>query len=623
MPTNYNVASSVAAMAARAPYQPAIIFPAGRDAKGRAKTVQFSFQQLNEETNSYAHGLSKVGIRQGDRVLMLLHPGAEMIAVVFTLVKMGAVPVMIDPGMGGKAFLQCVAESEPKAMIGLPAAHALRLAAPKPFRTIEHTVVVKDRGWPSVLNRLLAETTLEATHVRGDIPFPIAPTTTEDEAAVAFTSGSTGTPKGVVFQHGMFKAQIELLRDVIGIKPGEVDLALFYIFALFNPALGVTTIIPDMDPTKSAEVNPAYVVEAVLTHGVTNAFGSPVIWKRVAPYCREHGIRLPSLKRVLMAGAPVPPDLIESMVGDVLAEGADVFTPFGATEAMPLTAMSGRAILAQTAAETEAGKGMCVGVPLPGITVRAIKITDAPIAVWDEALVVPTGEIGEIVVKGPVVTRTYLNRPEQTAAAKIRQGDDVWHRMGDLGYFDDHGRLWFCGRKAHRVTTESGPMYPVLCEIVYNRHPDVHRTALVGVGPEGDQEPVLIVEPKPNRFPKDILARQRFTMELLALGSEHSHTRAIQTADFYPAVFPTDVRHNAKIQRGKLAVWAAQQHRKLSAEQRIGQRGFPRSADVTYTGASRQKRRIGDLLSIFGVIAGVAVSALLLIKRLRRKNGAE
>ena len=623
MPTNYNVASSVAAMAARAPYQPAIIFPAGRDAKGRAKTVQFSFQQLNEETNSYAHGLSKVGIRQGDRVLMLLHPGAEMIAVVFTLVKMGAVPVMIDPGMGGKAFLQCVAESEPKAMIGLPAAHALRLAAPKPFRTIEHTVVVKDRGWPSVLNRLLAKTTLEATHVRGDIPFPIAPTTTEDEAAVAFTSGSTGTPKGVVFQHGMFKAQIELLRDVIGIKPGEVDLALFYIFALFNPALGVTTIIPDMDPTRSAEVNPAYVVEAVLTHGVTNAFGSPVIWKRVAPYCREHGIRLPSLKRVLMAGAPVPPDLIESMVGDVLAEDADVFTPFGATEAMPLTAMSGRAILAQTAAETEAGKGMCVGVPLPGITVRAIKITDAPIAVWDETQVVPTGEIGEIVVKGPVVTRTYLNRPEQTAAAKIRQGDDVWHRMGDLGYFDDHGRLWFCGRKAHRITTETGPMYPVLCEIVYNRHPDVHRTALVGVGPEGDQEPVLIVEPKPNRFPKDILARQRLTMELLALGSEHSHTRAIQTADFYPAVFPTDVRHNAKIQRGKLAVWAAQQHRKLSAEQRIGRPAFPRSADVTYAGASRQKRRIGDLLSICGVIAGVAVSALLLIKRLRRKNGAE
>jgi len=623
MPTNYNVASSVAEMAARAPYQPAVIFPAGRDAKGRAKTVQFSFQQLNEETDSYAHGLTRLGIRQGDRVLMLFHPGAELIAVVFALVKMGAVPVMIDPGMGNKAFLQCVAETEPSAMIGLPVAHALRLAVPKPFRTIKHTVVVKERGWPALLNSFLAETTLAAVCLRRDQAFPIAPTTTEDEVAVAFTSGSTGTPKGVVFQHGTFKAQIELLRDVIGIKPGEVDLALLYIFALFNPALGVTTIIPDMDPTKSAEVNPAYLVEAVQTHGVTNAFGSPVIWKRVAPYCREHGIRLPSLKRVLMAGAPVPPDLIQSMVSDVLAEDADIFTPFGATEAMPLTTMSGRAILAETAAKTEAGKGMCVGTPMAGITLRIIKITDAPIAAWDEALVVPTGEIGEIVVKGPVVTRSYLNRPEKTAAAKIRQGTDVWHRMGDLGYFDDQGRLWFCGRKAHRVTSATGPMYPVLCETIYNHHPDVYRTALVGIGPESDQEPVLIVEPKPDRVPKDILARQRFTMELLALGAEHPHTRAIQTVDFYPDVFPTDVRHNAKIQRGKLAVWTAQQHRHLSLGQRVAQPSIPQSTDVAHTGSSRQKRRIGDLLSIFGVITGLVVSALLLVKRLRRKNEAE
>ncbi len=127
----------------------------------------------------------------------------------------------------------------------------------------------------------------------------------------------------------MFKAQIELLRTTIGIEPGEVDLALLYVFALFNPALGVTTVIPDMDPTKSAEVDPAKVVEAIQTYGVTNAFGSPTIWKRVVPYCQEHGIRLRSIKRVLMAGAPVPPDLIEALQTDVLGDEAEVLTPFG------------------------------------------------------------------------------------------------------------------------------------------------------------------------------------------------------------------------------------------------------------------------------------------------------
>ena len=538
---------------------PAVIFPAGRDAGGRAKEVVFSFRQLNQECDSYAHGLSNLGIRPGDRVLLLVHPGVELIAVVFALVKMGAVPVLIDPGMGRRAFLKCVADTRPRALIGLPIAHVLRRLVPKPFATVERTVVV---GGPSLLSGLLADACLARLRVTGCAPFPVAATTTESEAAVAFTSGSTGIPKGVVYHHGMFKAQIELLRTTIGIEPGEVDLALLYVFALFNPALGVTTVIPDMDPTKSAEVNPAYVVEAIQTHGVTNAFGSPTIWKRVAPYCRAHDIRLPSIKRVLMAGAPVPPDLIETLQDEVLSPEASVLTPFGATEAMPLTSIDGHEITTETAPLTEAGRGMCVGTPLPGITMKIIRITDDPIAAWDESLVVPQGEIGEIVVKGPVVTRTYLNRPEQTARAKIREDGEIWHRMGDLGYFDARGRLWVCGRKAHRVRTSTGTLFPVMCETIFNAHPNVNRTALVGVGPAGDQTPVLVVEPLPGEFPATLLERQHFTMELLALGTAYEHTRAIRQVLFYPDVFPTDVRHNAKIQREKLAAWAASKGRK-------------------------------------------------------------
>jgi acyl-CoA synthetase (AMP-forming)/AMP-acid ligase II len=545
----YNVAQPLVETAARVPFRPAIIFPAGRDGHGRSKFIQLTFQQLNQECDRYAHGLSQYGIRQGDRTLVLVRPGVEFIALAFALLKIGAIPVLIDPGMGRRSFLQCVAETEPVNFIGISPAHVLRTLFPRPFRTVQRAITVGRRwfwGGPRLQE-------LRAT--RRD-PFPIAPTTTQDEAAVAFTSGSTGIPKGVVFMHGTFKAQIELLHDEIGYVDGGVDLPGLYIFALYNPALGVTTIIPDMDPSRTAEINPAYVVESIQTHGVTTSFGSPTIWKIVGQYCIEHDIQLSSLKRILMAGAPVPPALI-AQYRDILADG-DVYTPFGATEALPIAIISGHEILAETAEQTEKGRGMCVGRPTTGTTIRIIRITETPIPEWDPSLVLPDGQVGEIVVKGPVVTRRYLHRPQQNAEAKIREGDDVWHRMGDLGYFDDRGRLWFCGRKRHRVETAQELLLPVQCEAIFNHHPAVTRTALVGIGEMGHQHPILIVEPKEAEILTHKSTQDKLARELLAIGAEHQLTQNIHHVLFHPD-FPVDVRHNAKIQREKLAVWAEKQ----------------------------------------------------------------
>ena len=552
----YNTAQTLTEMAARAPFRPAVIFPAGRDDGGRAKFMQFSFQQLNQECDRYAHGLTEYGIRQGDRTLVMIRPGIELIAVAFALLKMGAVPVMIDPGMGQKPFRQCVAEAEPVAFIGIPPAHVLRVLFPKPFRTVKHVVTVGKRWfWGGA--------TLDQVRSERRDPFPVAPTTTESEGAVVFTSGSTGIPKGVIYLHGMFRTQIDLLRNELGIAEGEVDLPGLYIFALFNPALGVTMVFPDMDPTKPAEVNPAYLVEAIQTHGVTNSFGSPAIWKRVGKYCLENDIRLPSIKRILMASAPVPPSLVEDFATRIL-DGGEVNIPFGASEAMPIAMMSGDEIIAETASLSDQGKGMCVGREIRDHSIRIIRITDEPIPEWDDALMLPQGEVGEIVVKGPVVTRVYLNRPQQTALAKIQDVDGIWHRMGDLGYLDEKGRLWFCGRKAHRIETSQGLMLPVPCEAIFNHHPDVNRTALVGVGERGQQRPVLIVEPREDKRPTTKAAWEKFIAELLALGAEHEQTRLIQDVLFCPSSFPVDVRHNAKIQREKLALWAETQLRMSS-----------------------------------------------------------
>jgi acyl-CoA synthetase (AMP-forming)/AMP-acid ligase II len=238
----------------------------------------------------------------------------------------------------------------------------------------------------------------------------------------------------------------------------------------------------------------------------------------------------------------------------VLSPSAEIHTPYGATEALPVSSITGREVLDKHQARSRRGAGTCVGTPLPGVTLRVIRITDEPIERWSDDLIVPAGRIGEIVVAGEVVTREYFGQPEATALAKIRDGERFWHRMGDVGYLDQVGRVWFCGRKAHRVLAAGGTMFTVPCEAVFNEHPSVFRSALVGVGRPGMQRPVIVVEPEAGKFPRGS-RRRLFAAELQELGQGGQLTREIRDVLFHRSL-PVDVRHNAKINREKLAVWA-------------------------------------------------------------------
>ncbi|HEX4049061.1 MAG TPA: peptide synthase, partial [Elusimicrobiota bacterium] len=220
---------------------------------------------------------------------------------------------------------------------------------------------------------------------------------------------------------------------------------------------------------------------------------------------------------------------------------------YGATESLPVALIGSSEILGETAELTERGRGVCVGRPAAGVDVAVIRITDAGIPQWRDALRLAPGEVGEIVVKGPVVTREYFRRPEADAAAKIADETAVRHRMGDLGYIDERGRLWFCGRKAHRIKTENGELYTIPIEGIFNSHPAVKRTALVGVGLRA----VLCVELEPGMK----LDRQALTRELLSLAGTHDAAKEIKIILYHPS-FPVDIRHNAKIFREKLAAWA-------------------------------------------------------------------
>ncbi|MFZ7126815.1 MAG: fatty acid CoA ligase family protein [Desulfobacterales bacterium] len=544
-PDTVNIANRLRDTAARHPYKRAVVCTAGRDRFGRAAYVHLTFEQLDRESDCLAHGLAAAGIQKGVRTVLMVPPGIDFFVLTFALFKAGAIPVVVDPGMGIQRMVECLRSTRSRAFVGIPKAHLLRGLFREAFQSIKTSVVVGPRWF-------FGATTLHGLYHRPWRPYTPAGTRRDDAAAILFTTGSTGPAKGAVYTHGNFDAQIEQIQAHFAIADDEIDLPTFPLFALFDPALGMTAVIPDMDPTRPAAVNPDAVIEPILNHGVTNMFASPALLNRVGGFGKANGIRMPSLRRVVSAGAPVSPDNIEQFSA-MLAESAEVHTPYGATEAVPVLSIGSREILSETRRLSDQGFGICVGRPINDIAVRIIRISDSPIAAWTDELEVRDGDIGEIAVKGPIVTRRYFDNPEADTLHKIQDGDGFWHRMGDLGWRDSKGRIWFCGRKSHRVTTPNGDLFTIPCEAVFNRHPSVLRSALVGIGDPGRQTPVICIETVSEHSRAD---REQLTRDLLELGRENPLTQGIQTI-LYHRSFPVDIRHNSKIFREKLADWAA------------------------------------------------------------------
>jgi acyl-CoA synthetase (AMP-forming)/AMP-acid ligase II len=465
----------------------------------------------------------------------MVKPGLDLIRIVFALFRMGAVPIVIDPGMGLKRFLRCVRHSQPQAVVGIPAA----IWVARLFRPSFSGVSVK----LSVGSGF--EQTIAQYNAQGD--FPVVDSAEEELAAVLFTSGSTGPAKGVCYAHGMFVAQVEAIRAQYGIAPGEVDLPMLPVFALFNPALGMCTVVPEMNPSRPATVDPEKIVRAIQQNSVTNSFGSPALWTKIARYCEAHAVTLPSVRRILMAGAPVPPALMRQM--EAIIPNGKIHTPYGATEALPVSSIASTEVLSETAGRTALGDGTCVGTPLPGVDVRIIEPVDGPIATLAEIVELPVGAIGEIIVRGPSVTRSYDKRPDADADSKIADGEWHWHRMGDLGWIGEAGHLWFCGRKIEHVQTAEGPLYTDCCEAIFNAHPHVFRSALIDVG---GGRPAIVIEPEAGAFPAGDSARAEFIESLREIAQQHAMTNGID-AFYFEKSFPVDVRHNAKIHRLSLA----------------------------------------------------------------------
>ena len=531
-----NVAGHLALAASSHPDRPAI-FPA---CEGAFPVKTFS--ELEADVASCSRLLRSEGIRPGDKVLLMVRPGYELILTAFALFHLGAPPVVIDPGMGLRNFLRCVQRTKPSSLIGIPSACILAYLCRGTFRSVQAKIVVRGGSF------------LRKLHVhRSAKLFPAAEVTPDTLAAILFTSGSTGPPKGVCYDHGIFAAQVKMLQENFGITLGETDLATLPVFALFNPALGMTTVVPNMDPRHPAQADAGKLTDAIQKHKVANAFGSPVLWRKLADHCETHDLTLPSIRRAFLAGAAASPNLVERLVP--LLPNARILIPYGATEALPVSVCDAAEVLA-VRRRTERGEGSCLGKPLPGMDVHILPICNSPLPDLDEIAPLSPGEVGEITVGGPVVTKCYDQMPGATFDAKVRDGDRILHRMGDLGYLDKEGFLWFLGRKTECILTQDGPLETERAEPIANALKKVRRSALVGLGDDREKEPALVVEPEPNHFPRNATEEKTFATAILDALHEHKRLRCIRRI-FFERTFPVDTRHNAKIHRLSLArKWA-------------------------------------------------------------------
>lgn len=543
---------------------------------------ELDFLNLDRQSDAIAFALNAHGIERGMKAVLMVTPSLDFFALTFALFKAGVIPILVDPGMGIRNLKQCFAEAAPDAFIGIPKAHIARRLFGWGKGSIKSLLNVDDgkTGLAAKLIRIgtgaiSLSTLLQSTSVQSSAPkseYPMVMLKSDEIAAILFTSGSTGTPKGVVYSHGMFEAQIQALKNDYGICHGERDLATFPLFSLFGPALGMASIVPEMDASKPITANPEFLFAAIEKYQCSNIFVNPALLERLGRAGEQKQHKLPSVQRVISAGAPATIASI-ARFSKMLSQGVPILNSYGATESLPISMIASDALFATTDI-TDNGGGICVGRAIDGVTIRIIAISEEVIPVWDDALQLNNGEIGEIVVQGPMVSQSYyLNNSQHasqnesqgkraTAAAKIWDSatDTVRHRMGDLGYLDDQGLLWMCGRKAHRVDATLNGLfakryYSIPCERIFNTHPNVKRSALVGVKVANEIEPLICIE-----LDQSLVCNksQQLYQDLIAIAEQFTQTQGIRRFLIHPD-FPVDVRHNAKIFREKLAVWAQSQ----------------------------------------------------------------
>ena len=505
-----------------------------------------SFKTISDRAEGLAVGLREIGIGEGTLCSYMIPPGEDAMVVALALWRVGAALVGIEPYSHGlRPVAKSLARVGPTVFFGTPEAHLARVAFGWGRGTVRTNIIVGGPGLPGMRSLSSLEKAPpehpETTSIADDSPM-----------LIGYTTGSTGSPKPMVMTKKNISAMIDGVMgqwrlDELG---DIIDMPTFPIFWIIGLSHGGTTIVPPMNfATRGpGDASPSALAETIRKHGVVSMFASPALLTNLAEYCDRKGITLPSVRRIVSGGAEIQGPLYAAMK-KVIVNG-ELYSNYGATEALPVAEIDGDTVLGETWPRSERGEGLCVGTPLSGVEVRIIAIDDGNIATIDDATQLPAGEIGEAIVRSPHISDRYFNAEKEMAENKIVDGDTRWQRLGDTGFLDEKGRLWVCGRRSHRVVRRDRVWFALCCEFVFNTHPDVVRTALIGpaTGATGEVEPTIVVELRPEARGR----RAELAAELRRMADEHDSTRGIERFVFVK-ILPVDRRHNAKIDRPELA----------------------------------------------------------------------
>jgi acyl-CoA synthetase (AMP-forming)/AMP-acid ligase II len=544
---NYNIARALPLWAQETPNKVAVCAPKKRQS-GQFHYESLSFKILNSRSLFYAHAFKDRGLKAGDKVLMFVKPSVDFSALTFSLFRLGLVPIFIDPGMGRKNLLRAVEHIKPDALVAEPIVHLIALIYPRAFKSIKISYTMGSFA-PGKLESIASLRLAWKRQKESKLTEIMYHCEKETMAAILFTSGGTGIPKAVHYNHGIFNAQVSRLQELFQLGPDDIDLPGFPLFSLFTITMGMKSAIPAMNPSKPALANPKYLVQNIRDHGATFVAGSPAIWQNMVEYCLAEEITLPTVKYLVMFGAPVPNKLHRDFQ-KVLTHG-DTFTPYGATECLPVANISGSQVLTLhdklNQEQRDRGVSTCVGYPVAHTEVRIAPISERPIASADQVSWQNTGEMGEVCVYSETVTPEYIGMKKKTDLAKIKDPrGGLWHRMGDLGHLDQEGRLWFCGRLTHRLHINGKTLPCIPQESIYNDIPTIKRSAFVGPIIEGITHPTLIIQPNGNLSSRE---RHELTDYILALDKRNAN---LLKQVIFIKKMPLDVRHNIKIDRIKL-----------------------------------------------------------------------
>lgn len=560
----FNLADIVLRVAREDPQRVAVVELDGWAGYGTRRYKRHTYAELSADVESVAVGLREMGIAERTRIVCMSPPSYETCVVGVALTRVGAFTIWIDPAVGYRNVAERLSRVKPEAFVGNALAHLGRITfgwGPRNLRKLILTGSPLVPGARTVTGFPPFPGAQSIRSLRRPAPAePAAPNVgPDDPCSVLYTTGSTGPAKPSLYRHRNF---CQLFRNAHHSWRFDtdteipVDMAVFPAFLFIPISAGGTMVVPPIDFARQgpAQVNSAALIQVINDCKVKSFFAAPILIEHLAQEALARHLTMPSLTRVIGAGAPVSGP-VETMLSAVMAPDGELGANYGATEAMPSTEIGSREHLDGLWELTEQGAGICVGYPLPGVELKVIDIVDGPIDSVAQTAVLPSGGIGEILVRGAHVSPEYYLDPDATRKNKVPDPQGDWHRFGDVGYLDAQGRLWVCGRVSQRVKAPGGNVFPLQVEPLFDAHPKVRRSGLVGVPAPAGELPVLCVEVETGVGKDELPGLRR---ELLALAAESEVAKPIHAILFKDRL-PVDPRHNSKIERPRLATWAVRQ----------------------------------------------------------------